>query len=404
MRKYGMTLLASLAAAATLALAPAQATAATQMHQDYETQAVGANPGTGGSGGGGISLGVPTVTDAEANTGNQSASMTFNTGDASSTQANATLWSGAQSIPLDMKSVEIAVKMPAGNKFQFGLEETGVWAYRFGPAQEQTVDNGWEIHRINLGAMNLDPQRLANDGNNVGNMRFRLLGAADGGLQGQTGTLHVDTIQFTDQYGPFTAVTAVGYDNTTGPDWRDTSVAKPYDLDGDDVIGSDGFIVFEWNRRDVAGTDPDRNAANDLISLPTYIDEVQVGAGFNRASTDNWNGWTLNCPVSNANRIGGNILGAAWNWDNKDTVVVKRNGVTDSFTMTVFINHHVVTQQTFVYLGTPQPENLPAEYARIDNNQDGGIVPLQDLRDPRRRRGHRHPGLFTAQRHPGHRL
>lgn len=58
---------------------------------------------------------------------------------------------------------------------------------------------------------------------------------------------------------------------TTG--WRNATPAKPLDIDGDNILGTDGYSIFQAN-------------GNSISSLPTYISSVQrIGGNSNSAGS-----------------------------------------------------------------------------------------------------------------------
>ena len=69
----------------------------------------------------------------------------------------------------------------------------------------------------------------------------------------------------------------VGNETATGPGWRTDSVAKPLDIDGDNVYGTDGWKWFGWEIATDTGQHVDpANPAYDRESLPDYIASVSV--------------------------------------------------------------------------------------------------------------------------------
>lgn len=67
-------------------------------------------------------------------------------------------------------------------------------------------------------------------------------------------------------------ITALGSENSTGPDWRTTSVVKSstFDPNGDNAYGSDGYYLGEGS-----GSTP-----NVLQLLPSYVSGVSTSGAF----------------------------------------------------------------------------------------------------------------------------
>jgi hypothetical protein len=67
-------------------------------------------------------------------------------------------------------------------------------------------------------------------------------------------------------------ITSVGVDATTGGDWRTSGTAKPLDVDGDNIYGTDGYMISSFEPVD---TDP-RNTL--VVPYATYgVDGGVVG-------------------------------------------------------------------------------------------------------------------------------
>lgn len=86
-------------------------------------------------------------------------------------------------------------------------------------------------------------------------------------------------------------ITLVAVDQTgdagafTGAEWRTSSVVKPHDLDGDNVLGTDGWKWFGYSTT----TNDVNNGSYDEESLPSYIASV----GSTPRAWTGANGWAL---------------------------------------------------------------------------------------------------------------
>ena len=82
-----------------------------------------------------------------------------------------------------------------------------------------------------------------------------------------------------------TMITYLGYDSTTGADWRTTSVAKPaaFDPSGDDAYGTDGYFIFYGTDGSLYTGDNGAMHGSPIAisSLPNYIGSVEIGSSIN---------------------------------------------------------------------------------------------------------------------------
>lgn len=163
-------------------------------HVDYDAFAAGTE--RGGDPAGSVVLGIPTVVAGEGPGGSQALAISHDTGGASATEGRISIWNSQNQVPATMKSIEFQTRLPAGHRFRFGIEEGTAWTWYLTPHVVQTEDNAWEVHRFDLNEMGLDLQAVADAGNTMGNMRFYLSGAENGGLEGESGTLHFGDVVF----------------------------------------------------------------------------------------------------------------------------------------------------------------------------------------------------------------
>jgi DNA-binding NarL/FixJ family response regulator len=70
---------------------------------------------------------------------------------------------------------------------------------------------------------------------------------------------------------PASTVTYAGTDTDTQESWRTAAVAKPLDADGDNVYGSDGWLIYAYS---VSGYQSAYDPASTRASLPAYINDV----------------------------------------------------------------------------------------------------------------------------------
>jgi len=62
-------------------------------------------------------------------------------------------------------------------------------------------------------------------------------------------------------------VTFIGSVLNLGPGWRDPSVAKPFNIDGDNIYGTDGYVMYATESLSSGGGE----GGNDLVSMPSYL-------------------------------------------------------------------------------------------------------------------------------------
>ncbi|MEI8309723.1 MAG: PEP-CTERM sorting domain-containing protein [Verrucomicrobiota bacterium] len=134
-------------------------------------------------------------------------------------------------------------------------------------------------------------------------------------------------------------ITAVGVDTTTGANWRTTTVSKPYDVNGDKVYGTDGYLALATGGSGntavtaasavAAGTQGGKTTSASLPSWATFaaIDFGRQWNWYNTAlSANNFNDPTLTPGPSVANIVSG------LSYANTGLVVV---GPRDYFTLTL---------------------------------------------------------------------
>lgn len=110
---------------------------------------------------------------------------------------------------------------------------------------------------------------------------------------------------------PPAAPTLVGIDAVTDGRWRTASVEKPLDGDGDNIYGTEGYVLYQWLNSGFNGSyDP----ANTVRSLPAYLASVSDpprgwggGANANFSTADDPAGGTHNATHGHSGNPGGTI-------------------------------------------------------------------------------------------------
>jgi hypothetical protein len=151
------------------------------------------------------------------------------------------------------------------------------------------------------------------------------------------------------------AVTLVGTDTTTDKDWRRPLVTKVNDLDGNQVYGTDGFILFEWQRANFNWSAPVQ--ANHLSALPSYIDGITSNTFANAYRNDTDYGQLADPDNPYLNHPGTVLAGQnSWMSSEMDKIVLKRRGYTGAFGLTVFAAYYSSAisplEQVWVHTGT----------------------------------------------------
>lgn len=146
------------------------------------------------------------------------------------------------------------------------------------------------------------------------------------------------------QSGAHTRVIALGADTTTGSEWRDPSVIKPNDPDGDHVYGTDGFLLLEWKHPHWNWSPRDR--ANDYRVLPDYIASISDDY-INAYGDDNYYG-QMNHPFGSHYHFGRVASGKQWGFNQ---ITIERNGTTGPFAVTFISTYDKFTHQIFAHVG-----------------------------------------------------
>jgi len=83
-----------------------------------------------------------------------------------------------------------------------------------------------------------------------------------------------------------TSVDFIGVDRDSGSSWRTASAQKPLDPDGDNVWGTDGWVVWQYHNDGWSG---EYNPADTAKVLPSYISSISDPAhGWGGADTSNY--------------------------------------------------------------------------------------------------------------------
>lgn len=94
------------------------------------------------------------------------------------------------------------------------------------------------------------------------------------------------------------AVVDVGTDNTTLKNWR---TAAANDADGDNMYGTDGYIIYGWNSPGWhGGYNASSGAGGQLTLLPSYIFDVLTTTSVSMWGGDGFNYGTLETPSNPA--------------------------------------------------------------------------------------------------------
>jgi len=83
-----------------------------------------------------------------------------------------------------------------------------------------------------------------------------------------------------------TSVDFIGVDRDSGPSWRTASAQKPLDPDGDNVWGTDGWVVWQYHNDGWSG---EYNPDDTESVLPSYISSISDPAhGWGGGDTSNY--------------------------------------------------------------------------------------------------------------------
>lgn len=75
------------------------------------------------------------------------------------------------------------------------------------------------------------------------------------------------------------SIMAAGADtSTTNADWRTNSVVKPLDADGNNIYGTDGYLMFNTGYTGATFTSSNTVLANSSNALPAYVSVIVDGA------------------------------------------------------------------------------------------------------------------------------
>jgi hypothetical protein len=140
-------------------------------------------------------------------------------------------------------------------------------------------------------------------------------------------------------------VTVHDLDTATNADWRKAAAAKPADPDGDNIYGSDGYVLFNWT-----GTNWNwvaRNTGSDLRRLPSYIAAVSDDLAYMYRNDGIYG--TMNDPdLTSANHPGTVIAGRQWDFN---TITIQRQDPNQSFSLTVVTSYDLYDTQVWVHSG-----------------------------------------------------
>lgn len=133
----------------------------------------------------------------------------------------------------------------------------------------------------------------------------------------------------------------VADETTTGSGWRTATVAKPNDVDGNNVYGTDGWVFFGWEIAGLAYGDGGfvnpAQTAKDRESLPSYISSVTYGGPNGNLQWGGSNGFAaFDDPINPGSTRTGSVVNGR---DGYDLVVtVTRPTGSPAFRLTAFVS------------------------------------------------------------------
>lgn len=154
--------------------------------------------------------------------------------------------------------------------------------------------------------------------------------------------------------------TLIGIDAETNGRWRTPSVAKPLEADGDNIYGSQGYVLYQWLN---SGYSNPYSAAATVRSLPGYIASV----------SDPPRGWGGGAGVANfstADDPAGGVHNATHGHDGNpgNTITIGR-ATEDAFRLTLMASNEIPRGETFSqFFEVRNGSSLPTLVEHVGDN------------------------------------